>query len=64
VSSLASITSSRRWVRAAKSKSAATVDEFFKALGPERAAKLKGVTMDMSAAYIDAVHRALIAPER
>ena len=44
-------------VWAAKGKSAAAVDEFFKALGPERATKLKGVTMDMSAAYIDAVHR-------
>jgi len=44
-------------VWAAKGKNAATVAEFFKALGPERAAKLKGVTMDMSAAYIEAVHR-------
>jgi len=48
-------------VWAAKGKSAATVDEFFKALGPERAAKLKGVTMDMSGAYIEAVKRG--APE-
>lgn len=38
-------------------KSAATVDGFFKSLGPERAAKLKGVTIDMSGAYIDAVQR-------
>jgi transposase len=44
-------------VWAAKGKSAATVDEFFKALGPERAAKLKGITMDMSGAYIEAVKR-------
>lgn len=44
-------------VWAKKGKSAATVDEFFKALGPERAAKLKGVTMDMSKAYIEAVER-------
>jgi transposase len=43
------------WV--AEGKSAATLDEFFKALGPERAAKLKGVTIDMSGAYIDAVQR-------
>ena len=48
-------------VWAAKGKSAATVDEFFKALGPERAAKLKGVTIDMSGAYIEAVKRG--APE-
>ena len=38
-------------------KSAATVDGFFKSRGPERAAKLKGVTIDMSGAYIDAVQR-------
>jgi transposase len=44
-------------VWAAKGKSAATVDEFFEALGPERATKLKGVTMDMSAAFIEAVRR-------
>jgi len=44
-------------VWAAEGKSAATVDEFFKALGPERTAKLKGVTIDMSGAYIDAVER-------
>jgi transposase len=48
-------------VWAAKGKNAATVDEFFKALGPERAAKLKGITMDMSGAYIEAVKRG--APE-
>ena len=48
-------------VWAAKGKNAATVAEFFKALGPERAAKLKGVTMDMSGAYIEAVKRG--APE-
>jgi transposase len=44
-------------VWAAEGKNAATVDEFFKALGPERAAKLKAVTIDMSGAYIDAVQR-------
>lgn len=44
-------------VWAAEGKSAATVDAFFAALGPERAAKLKGVTIDMSGAYIDAVTR-------
>jgi transposase len=46
-----------RVVWAAEGKSAATVDGFFKALGPERAAKLRGVTIDMSGAYIDAVQR-------
>lgn len=44
-------------VWAAEGKSAATVDAFFAALGPERASKLKGVTIDMSGAYIDAVQR-------
>ena len=44
-------------VWAAEGKSAATIDAFFAALGPERAAKLKGVTIDMSGAYIDAVRR-------
>ena len=44
-------------VWAAKGKNAATVDTFFAALGAERAAKLKGVTMDMSGAYIEAVKR-------
>lgn len=44
-------------VWAAEGKNAATVDAFFAALGPERAAKLKGVTIDMSGAYIDAVER-------
>ena len=44
-----------RVVWAAPGKSAATVAGFFEALGPERAAKLKGVTMDMSAAFIAAV---------
>jgi transposase len=47
----------RKVVWAAPGKNAATVDGFFKALGPERAAKLKTVTIDMSAAYIDAVTR-------
>ena len=47
----------RKVVWAAPGKSAATVDEFFKALGPERAARLKTVTIDMSGAYIEAVSR-------
>jgi transposase len=44
-------------VWAAEGKSAKTVDAFFAALGPARAALIKSVTMDMSAAYIDAVTR-------
>jgi transposase len=44
-------------VWAAPGKSAATVAAFFGALGPARAAQLQGVTMDMSAAYIEAVTR-------
>jgi transposase len=47
----------RKVVWAAEGKSAATVDRFFKDLGPERAAKLRTVTMDMSSAYIEAVTR-------
>jgi len=46
-----------RVVWAAEGKSAATVDGFFKDLGPERAAKLQTVTMDMSGAFIEAVGR-------
>jgi transposase len=46
-----------RVVWAAPGKNADTVAKFFKALGPERAAKLKVVTMDMSAAYIAAVKK-------
>jgi transposase len=46
-----------RVVWAAEGKSAKTVDAFFGALGPERAALIESVTMDMSAAYIDAVTR-------
>jgi transposase len=42
---------------AAPGKNADTVAGFFKELGPERAAKIKVVTMDMSAAYIAAVHK-------
>jgi transposase len=38
-----------------KGKSAETLGAFFKALGPERAAKIASVTIDMSAAYIKAV---------
>lgn len=47
----------RKVVWAAPGKNAATVDAFFEALGPERAAQLKTVTIDMSGAYIDAVTR-------
>jgi len=38
-----------------KGKSAETLKAFFKALGPERAAKLESVTIDMSGAFISAV---------
>lgn len=45
-------------VWAAKGKNAATFDTVFAALGAERAAKLKSVTMDdMSGAYIESVQR-------
>jgi transposase len=44
-----------RVVWAAEGKSADTLREFFRALGPERAAKLEAVTIDMSNAYIRAV---------
>jgi transposase len=44
-----------RIVWAAEGKNADTVREFFKALGPERVAKLKAVTIDMSHAYVEAV---------
>jgi transposase len=47
----------RRVVWSAEGKSAKTVDTFFAALGPERSARVETVTMDMSAAYIDAVTR-------
>ena len=47
-----------RVVWAAPGKSAATLRSFFDALGPERVKKLKAVTMDMSNAYIQAVHEA------
>lgn len=45
-------------VWAAEGKSAATLKQFFAALGPERCAKLEAVTIDMSAAYIKAVTEA------
>lgn len=45
-----------RVVWAAPGKNAATLKEFFAALGAARSAKLKTVTMDMSQAYINAVH--------
>jgi transposase len=46
---------SQRVVWAHEGKNAATLGSFFDALGPERTSKLKTVTIDMSAAYIDAV---------
>ncbi len=46
-----------RVVWAGAGKSAATVDGFFKELGPKRAENLKTVTIDMSGAFIDAVER-------
>jgi len=45
-------------VWAAEGKSAATLNQFFTALGAERSAKLEAVTIDMSAAYIKAVSEA------
>jgi transposase len=45
----------QRVVWAAPGKNAATLDSFFDALGPARTAKLAGVTIDMSAAYTQAV---------
>ena len=45
----------RRVVWTEEGKNAATLGRFFDALGPERTAKLKTVTIDMSAAYIEAV---------
>jgi transposase len=48
-----------RVVWARPGKSADTLGEFFKELGPERSEKLESVTMDMSAAYIAAVKAAV-----
>lgn len=48
-------------VWAAPGKNAATLKSFFEALGTQRAAKLEVVTIDMSAAYINAV--AEMAPQ-
>jgi transposase len=45
------------WVR--PGKSAETLGEFFKDLGPERCQKVESVTMDMSKAYIAAVKAAV-----
>jgi transposase len=45
-------------VWAGEGKSAETLNAFFKALGPERTAKLEAVTIDMSGAYIKAVTEA------
>jgi transposase len=42
-------------VWAAKGKSAETLKSFFEAIGPERAAKIEAVTIDMSSAFIKAV---------
>jgi transposase len=46
---------SRRVVWARRAKSAATLKQFFDDLGPERAANIQLVTIDMSPAYIKAV---------
>jgi len=48
-----------RVVWARRGKSAETLGEFFKDLGPERSEKLASVTMDMSPAYIAAVKAAV-----
>lgn len=45
-------------VWAGEGKSADTLNEFFKALGPERCKKLEAVTIDMSGAFIKAVSEA------
>ena len=45
-------------VWAGEGKSADTLKAFFKALGPDRCAKLEAVTIDMSGAYIKAVSEA------
>lgn len=45
----------QRVVWVAEGKNAATLDAFFDALGPDRTARIKFVTIDMSAAYIDRV---------
>ncbi len=45
-------------VWAAEGKTAATLNQFFVALGAERSVKLEAVTIDMSAAYIKAVTEA------
>jgi transposase len=47
----------QRVVWVSEGKNAATLGRFFDDLGAERAAKLKFVTLDMSAAYVDAVRR-------
>ena len=44
-----------RLVWASEGRSGATIDQFFKELGPERAAELKFVSIDMSAAYEAAI---------
>jgi transposase len=46
-----------RVVWAAEGKNAATVEKFFDALGPERAAALKTITMDMSGVFIEVAER-------
>jgi transposase len=48
----------RRVVWVKEGKSAATLRQFFAELGPERATRLEAVTIDMSAAYIQAVTEA------
>jgi transposase len=47
----------RKLVWAAPGKSAATLNTFFDALGPERSAWIRCVTIDMSAAYIEAIEK-------
>lgn len=50
---------SRRVVWARKGRSADTLAQFFAELGPKRRQRIKLVTMDMSAAYISAVRKAV-----
>lgn len=46
-----------RAVWSSEGKNAATLSKFFEELGPERCAKIKTVTIDMSPAYISAVRK-------
>lgn len=49
----------QRVVWAAKGRSSEILEQFFDHLGPERCAKIRSITMDMSAAYINAAREAL-----